>query len=560
MAMETSIGELVISSLRVSGRGDTGTPTFEGTWRISYNREVRLPFPSRWLFLLLLCTPLLRAQEDTGGRVLLVLPFDNRSGQANLDWVGESFAETVDQRLSSAGYLTISRADRDYALDHLGLPLGFRPSRATTLRIAQTLDAEYVVVGHFTVSNGNVEAEAQVIQVNKLRMSAPLKESSDLQHLLDLENGIAWRCAREIDPRFSVALGTFQAASQGIRLDAYENYIRGIGAQNSEERIKRLKAAVTAQPNYTAAVLALGRAQYAARDYDAAAATLAKVPATDPAALEANFYRGLSRFNYAKYAEAETAFGFVASRLPLPEVVNDQGVAQARQKKDGTALLQRATGADPQDPDYHYNVAVALRRRGNTQQARAEADQAVKLRPQDNEAKLLDGVLAGTTPVPAGYDPQERIRRTYSEAGVRQAAFQLDQMREAKDESLPPAARAITLSQSGQEYQNNGVLLEAEREFQRAIAADPRSPEAHLGLGLVRERSGNAGEARNEAQQSVSLKPTVAAYLLLARLDLQANQLPASASDTSNALRMEPNNAAALGMRQALQSRGQALP
>ena len=499
-------------------------------------------------------------QADTGGRVLLVLPFDNRSGQANLDWIGESFAETIDQRLSSAGYLTISRADRDYALDHLGLPVGFRPSRATTLRIAQTLDAEYVVVGRFNVSNGHVEAEAQVIQVNKLHMSQPLRDSNDLPKLLDLENGIAWRCAKEIDPQFPVAIGTFQAASQGIRLDAYENYIRGISAQSSDERIQRLKAAVAAQPDYIAAVLALGRAQYAARDYDAAAATLAKVPPTDPAALEANFYRGLSRFNYAKYAEAESAFAFVASRLPLPEVVNDQGVAQARQKKDGTALLQRASGADPQDADYRYNVAVSLRRRGNVPQARAEAEQAVKLRPQDAEAKLLAGVLAGTTPTPAGYDPQERIRRTYSEAGVRQAAFQLDQMREAKNESLPPAARAITLAQSGQDYLNNGLLLEAEREFQQAIAADPRSPDGHLGLALVRERSGNASEARAEAQQSVSLKPTAAAYLVLARLDLQANQLPASASDTSNALRIEPKNAAALGMRQALQARGQALP
>lgn len=510
--------------------------------------------------LLLVCAPVVRAQGDPGGRVLLVLPFDNRSGQPNLDWVGESFAETIDQRMTSAGYLTISRPDRDYALDHLGLPLGFRPSRATTLRIAQTLDAEYVIVGHFTLEDGRVKAQAQVIQVNQLRMSAPLDDSLDLPHLLDLENGLAWKCAKQMDPQFSVALSTFLAASRDIRLDAYENYIRGIVAQNPDEKIKRLKAAVAASPTYTAALLALGRAQYAARDYDAAAATLAKIPVTDPAALEANFYRGLARFNYAKYAEAEGAFAFVASRLPLPEVVNDEGVAQARQKKDGTAQLQRASAADPQDADYHYNVAVALRRRGNTAQARAEAEEAVKLRPQDAEAKLLAGVLAGTTPAPAGYDPQERIRRTYSEAGVRQAAFQLDQLREAKNEALPPAARAITLAQSGQEYLNNGLLLEAEREFQQAIAADPRSSDAHLGLGLVRERSGNAADARTEATQAVSLKPSVAAYLLLARLDLQANQLPASATDTANALRLEPNNAAAQGMRQALQSRGQSLP
>ncbi len=512
------------------------------------------------LLLLVLTASSLFAQAEGGAHVLLVLPFDNRTGQANLDWVGESFAETIDQRLSSAGYLTISRDDRDYALDHLGLPLGFRPSRATTVRIAQTLDAEYVIVGSFSMQGERVTAQAQVLQVNQLRMSNRLEDSIDLPRLLELENSIAWRCARQIDPKFSVALSTFVAASQGIKLDSYENYIRGISTQNQEERTKRLQAAVASTPNYTAALLALGKAQYVSRDFDAAAATLAKVPATSPAALEANFYRGLSRFNYAKYAEAESAFAFVSGRLPLPEVVNDQAVAQARQKKDATSLLQRASSEDPQDPEYHYNIAVSMRRRGNLQGARTEADQAVKLRPADNEAKLLAGVLAGTTAAPAGFDPQERIRRTYSGAGVRQAAFQLDQLRQAKNDQLPPAARAETLALAGGEYLGSGLLLEAEREFQQAIAADPKSATAHLGLAQVRERSGNFADARTEAQQSVQLKPTVAAYLLLARLDLQGNQLAASASDVGNALRLEPNNSAAANMRDVLRARGQAIP
>ena len=76
-----------------------------------------------------------------GGRVVLVLPFDNRSGQPNLAWIGDSFPDTLNQRLTSAGYLTISRDDRQYALDHLGYPLDFKPTRATTIRIAQSLDA-----------------------------------------------------------------------------------------------------------------------------------------------------------------------------------------------------------------------------------------------------------------------------------------------------------------------------------------------------------------------------------------------------------------------------------
>jgi hypothetical protein len=104
----------------------------------------------RWptLLLLLAALPALSQSTpspeapETGGRVVLVLPFDNRTGQTNLAWVGNSFPDTLNQRLTSVGFLTITRDDRQYALDHLGLPVDFRPSRATTIRIAQTLDAD----------------------------------------------------------------------------------------------------------------------------------------------------------------------------------------------------------------------------------------------------------------------------------------------------------------------------------------------------------------------------------------------------------------------------------
>ena len=60
------------------------------------------------------------ADMRQSGRLVLILPFDNRSGQSNLNWIGDSFPYTLNQRLSSAGFLTISRDDRMYALEHLG--------------------------------------------------------------------------------------------------------------------------------------------------------------------------------------------------------------------------------------------------------------------------------------------------------------------------------------------------------------------------------------------------------------------------------------------------------
>jgi tetratricopeptide (TPR) repeat protein len=500
--------------------------------------------------------------HSAGGRLVLVLPFDNRTGQPNLTWVGDSFPDTLNQRLNSTGFLTITRDDLQFALNHLGLPEDFKPSRATTIRIAQTLDADFVVVGNFNVSNGRIAVQAQILEVKKLRMSAPLEDSSELPRLLDLENAVAWKVAREIDPQFKIAQQTFLAASTGVKLSSFENYIRGASAANPQERIKHLQLAVQETPNYSAAVLALGKAQYSQLDYDHAAATFAKVPKKDRLALEANFYLGLSKFNTAKYAEAETAFSFVASRLPLPEVVNNQGVASSRQGHNAIPLFQRASVSDPNDADYHYNLAVALFRQGDFDRAQREIDQTLKLHPSDTEAAQLRSHIAAGRGAPStgSYNPLERIRRTYSEASFRQAAFLLDQVRSLRISTLPPSEQAGQYIQLGQDYLAQGLIPEAEQQFVAASAADPHSASAHAGLAQVRESSANVDEARAEAQISLKLRPNAVAYLVLARIDLKADNLSAATYDVSNALRLEPQNTAAQGMRQALQSRGQSLP
>ena len=314
-------------------------------------------------------------------------------------------------------------------------------------------------------------------------------------------------------------------------------------------------------------MLALGRAQFAARDYDHAATTLAKVPLNDRRALEARFFLGLARMNSAKYADAEQAFAFVASRLPLPEVINNQAVAVSRQGRDAAALFQRVVAADPNDPDYHFNLAVALFRRGDRTGALREIDAALRLRSGDAEAQQLHDVIAqgnsaapvsggSTTVGDAAFSPVERIRRTYTEASFRQAAFQLDQMQQLRLATLKPAERATEYTQQGQQYLAEGLLPEAEQEFQLAISSDPADPLARAALAQVREESGSDADARTEAQTSLQLHPNVPAYLVLARLDLKSNQLPDAAQAVSSALRLEPKDPASLAMRQTLVSRG----
>jgi tetratricopeptide (TPR) repeat protein len=511
---------------------------------------------------------------EPAGRVVLVLPFDNHSGNPSLSWIGDSFPDTLNKRLNSAGFLTISHDDRVFAYDHMGLPAGFKPTRATTIRIAQLLDANYVIIGSYNVqtspgsgvTNNRISIQAKVLSIDDLKLSSAIEDSAELPRLFDAENAVAWKVAGVLDPHFSVSEQTFLAAPGAVSLPAFEDYIRGSNASADVERLKRLLNAVSLAPDYADALLALGKEQYAERDFDAAAATLAKVPPTDRLALEANFYLGLARFNSADYAGAQKAFEFVTGRLPLPEVVNDEGVALSRQGKDSVAQFQRASSADPSDEDYHYNLAIALFRRGDTPGATREVAAALQLKPADNEAIELAAKLKAAAPgarlnanSDSGFSPLERIRRNYSETGFRQAAFQLDQVRAARMAMLPPDQRAAEYTQLGRQYLAESLLPEAETQFQSALAASPNSADAHAGMAQLREASGDPAKARDEAKTSLIMKPNVTALLVLARLDLADKQLAASAGDVARALQIAPTNAEAIALRLVLQQHGQSV-
>jgi uncharacterized protein HemY len=75
---------------------------------------------------------------------------------------------------------------------------------------------------------------------------------------------------------------------------------------------------------------------------------------------------------------------------------------------------------------------------------------------------------------------------------------------------------------------------------------------------MVRERGGDVKDARLEAAESLKTQPNAPAYLVLARLDLQTNQKAAAVTDVNNALNLEPKNAAALALRQQIDSKGPA--
>ncbi len=498
------------------------------------------------------------ADGSATGRILLVLPFDNRSDQPSLEWIREAAAELLSRRFDSAGFAPMSREDRLYALDHLGLPEGFQPSRASALRLAQTLDADSIVVGSFQTDGTAIEVEARVVDVPHLRMSAPVTARGQMRDLIDVFDSLAWKLTKEMDPAFNVAEETFVVAGKGLRLDAFEQYIRGIAEPDQAERLRHLQQAVKLSPNFGAAWMALGREDYSGQQFEQAAEAFSKVDRNDPDALEAGFYRGLSLVFSGNYAPAEEAFSGVARVLPLAEVLNNQGVAISRQGHDGSVQFRAAVAADPNAADYHFNLAVSLKRLGESSQALAEIAQCLKLRPNDSEAQGLQAAWKGANS-PSGSqtnaDPLERIVRTFDAVAFRQAALMMDQMEASRLAALSPHDRAVKLNGQAKEYLDRGLLLESERLYQSAVAADGSLAPAHAGLAEVRERTGDAAGSRKEAQAALALQPSAEAYMVLSRLDFEANHLDDAGKEAGEALRLDPQSRSAQDLNRQIESR-----
>jgi Tfp pilus assembly protein PilF/TolB-like protein len=517
----------------------------------------------------MLACPVALAQMP-GTLTLLVMPFENHSKAPGLEWIGEAFPEVLSQRMASQHIYTISREDRVFAFDHAGIPGAAHPSRATTYSVAEQMDADYIVFGDYDFDGQTFTAKAQLLDMKKLRLAPTVQSSGPLTSLIDVQTDLAWQLLNQLPAPPATTRQQFLSSARPIRLDAFENYIRGILATNRQQKTKYFREAIRLNPNYTLAMLQLGRLYYDGHEYESAALWLAKIPKDDPIAGEANFLLGMAEFYRGNYDKAYAAFSFLAARLPLTEVYNNLGVVEGRRGRRAASIehFTKAVTTDPSDPDYRFNLAVALYKNGDNTGAAQQLREELQRRPNDAEAKSLleninRGIYAPTAStsgaqllgVPPGGQiriPLERIKRNYDEASYRQLEVEIHNLTEERLARSDRKSHSAYHADRGKDLLARGAVVDAEAEFREAISLDYNNAAAHAGMAHVMEQTGDTFNARSEAQTSVRLQPNVDAYLVLARLDLKQNQLDAASDAVRNALKLEPGNTAAQALQREL--------
>ena len=103
----------------------------------------------RWLVhTALVCAFTICARADT----FVVLPFFNVSQNANLNWIGESLSESIGEALTSVGLLALDRDERIEVYRRLSIRPHALLTRASVIKIADTLGAARVVFGQFDLA------------------------------------------------------------------------------------------------------------------------------------------------------------------------------------------------------------------------------------------------------------------------------------------------------------------------------------------------------------------------------------------------------------------------
>jgi tetratricopeptide (TPR) repeat protein len=329
-------------------------------------------------------------------------------------------------------------------------------------------------------------------------------------------------------------------------------------ATSGEEKVQRYREAVRLNPDYAQAWLELGKTYYDQGNYDPSIAAFSQIPGSSPVAREANFYLGLATYAHGDFAKSESAFDFVAARLPLAEVYNNLGVVAARRgQRKAAEDFERAIQNDPSDPDYHFNLAVTLARAGERDGATRELRTTLEQRPNDVEAKML---LESFTTVSGSIVSassttkmqSERIKRNYEEDAFRQMTTQMGGWAEQRFARSDPRAHSRFHVELGKELMAHGFTTEAEAEFQHAAAVDPSSTAPLTALAEDYDAQGDATKARAEAEASLRLHESAEAYLVLARLDLKENRTEAAAQNIDRALQLEPGNSSGQEMKRTL--------
>ncbi len=411
------------------------------------------------------------AQTPQGASdVVLILPFENTSGKAEFNWVGESFADSLSDLLRVPTLNVISNEGRKIIQQRLRIPLATLPSLATSLKLARESNATLLISGRYTIvpagtdTAATINVTSKIVRVNEGRFMSEVIDGRQvtrdinlndaLGNLQTMQGQIAYQILYQRDKALPFSQNQLIEAANKVPARAFEAYIKGLltPASSSDSRenyfknAMRLYTEATPEGTYSEAALELGHLYLNQRKFSDAVNSFERVvsasqrcrekakadnkPAQcgDERFAEASFYIGLTFWQQGNFESALATLRPLTEDLKLTSVYNALGAiavqASRKEKKnegkaaalltEGSELLKKAADSAPDDANVRFNYAMALFQMGNMVEAAAQMRSAIAAKPLDGDAYyiLAKTLTAISDPLAETIDNQARLKLT----------------------------------------------------------------------------------------------------------------------------------------------------
>lgn len=386
---------------------------------------------------------------------IVILPFSNRSDKEEAYWLGEGFSESLSEELLLHDSLILPRRQRLSAYEDLHLPYTGELSRATMLKIADKLSADYVIFGSFNLKDSNLEVEMKVIKTAASGLSAPIQAAGSIDTLYQVQLALRDGLVKYFTAENVHAESEKAFTDQTVPLHAYELYIKGLLETSDSERVKFLQKAIESNPGYPQATFRLGQALFRMQRYKESTDALMKASFDGVYRGRADFLIGMNSYHSGDFEAAYQTWLALSKTHATAEVYNNLGLALLKKNdtQGGGWYLSKAVELDPGQADFHFNLASSYVLRGYDRQAVQQYRETVNGRPADYQSLYLIGKLLERDPDPTLKDLiSKRMSQTFQDTLPSDQKGKFPEQYNSVTQLLRPANQY--LSQEENDYEN----------------------------------------------------------------------------------------------------------
>lgn len=410
-----------------------------------------------------------QAKSASAGKMMLVvLPFENLSGDNGQEYLADGMTEELSQRLGNLVPQLLGVIGRTSAMT-------YKHSSRTISQIGKDLSVGYVLEGSVRRQGNKLRVTAQLVEVSDQAHVWAQNYDQDARDVLQVEDSIAFDIARQVGLSMALNRDTKLAYQHVPSPEAHEAYLlaryywnrRGpIGWQKAE---KYFRIAIERDPLYAAAYAGLAECRIPLAEAKMAAL---KAVELDPTS-----------------GEARTALGRVQLFKELDVVAAEDSFKSAIQLDPNYAVARHSYGE-------------LLAATGRLQDAITEKRKAEVLDPL---SLVIKGALAEALSLAGRQDEAEREMKALTEMNPHPLAHEVLGDMYARRGMYKEAIREYQASQAnggdplwgalGYAYARSGYSQDALKMLAQLQALDKRSGNAAVDLAIVEIGLGNNNRA-----------------------------------------------------------------